>query len=235
MQDCLRLRNEIDELPSMEGLGTVKILPSKERWSPIAAILIKEFCLPPASETDSIDLTIPIPDLYGFASSAQVVIVSQIPIRRNRDLTLRPYPGFFLASEHATKIHTKNYSFLRRYPHRLKDSAALFLTPSWDTDGYLHASLAHFLARLTNYFRDPDAFLEQEISYCWSKSVVSPNPWWFVRMSELYEQLDKPNAASGVRNEARVLFGSHPILVKDDARRPSNQSRSRRRSNIRTK
>jgi hypothetical protein len=92
VQDCLALLTELRQLRDREVYNAVEVVLSGERWSPIAAVLLKGCRLPEVIQPEQSDLRIPIPDLYGFATSASAVLFPSTLGEADEQGEVRPVP-----------------------------------------------------------------------------------------------------------------------------------------------
>lgn len=200
MQDVLRLRAELAELARAPGHEGVEAVLSGERWNPLAAAVVAGLRLPPGLTPEKVDLRVPIPNLYGFASSAYVVLLRE-PIAL--DGGRAPLPGLHRLEDRCIANHRWKFVDFRERPGWDGPLHTFFLTPAWNPEGFVHVPLAEFLGRVRDFLRDPRGHYAADLRACEARWRETREPWWLVRIVQLLIELGDVDRAREVARESR--------------------------------
>jgi hypothetical protein len=192
VQNRPALSEEIGRLRD-RGL-TVDELGSAERWNPVAAVTIRGLDLPAGIAPVRADLRIPVPNLYGFAACATVVLLEEMLLARDGS-ELRPVPFCDPLTPALAGRHRPYFVELRARP-----PAPYFLCLGPAPAGaarYRHVPLDGFLDGLLDYLRAPFAHLRAEldmVEHIWRSSGSAQ---WLIRLGHIREGLgDRAGALS---------------------------------------
>lgn len=209
MQNLVLIREETRALDALCA-GTT-LVPSAERWSPVAAVRCHGVDLPDAVRPRRVDLDILLPDLFGFATDASVVVFDEPLVRADGG----PVP--FHAPLPADSV-TQLAPFLPalRSPDRdVVDRPHLCLLPeSGPPDHYRHLPLPDFVGRLLEYLSAPVEGSEADLAACRRAWELTGDPWWLRRLGHALDGLGRTADALEAHRTGQRLF---PHL--DDFRR----------------
>jgi hypothetical protein len=200
VQDCLALQTEIPQVQALGVCDGVAVVPSKEVRNPVAAVLLRDFGLPDVISPARVDLRIPIPDLYGFASSASVVLfdrplleINEAEGQREGDATLnRRVPFCEPITSEAWEVHRPYLTDFRCHPSEILHLYYLCLTPLWSAgSGYQHTTLSQFVRYLHQYLQAPTLSLERDAQICEDEWAATGEAWWLLRAAHIYEGLGR--------------------------------------------
>jgi hypothetical protein len=220
MQNCVALAAEVAELES-RGFGAVAVVRSAERWNPVAAVVLPDVELPPGLTPRQTDLRIPIPNLYGFATSACVVLLNEVLYTKDAD-DVWPVP--FCEPLTATLVQQHRPFFADLRAHRPNPPAGNFLclTPALHPQArFRHAPLPAFVDGLMHYLSAPRELLRRELDICADIWKSSGEAWWLMRIGHIHEGLGEPTrareayAAGASRYPGRPEFRALLARLKD--------------------
>src|SRR5260370_4437179 len=208
MQDCAALRNELQDLRTSFPCLGVSVVRSHERWNPVAAIVISSAKLPSVIMPDTIDVRIPIPNLYGFAVSANIAVIGQsLQERVTGNSKLRSVPFCVKIIDATLDIQRDYYVDVRENREKLLGRYSVCVTPRILPPRYVHIPLIDFMSSLLTYLSDPTATVVAELDEC--KDILAKygvDPHLLLRMSHLYEGLTDYSAALAIAEQACTLY-----------------------------
>lgn len=194
MQNCVALAAEVAELES-GGFSSVAVVTSPERWNPVAAVVLRDVELPPGLTPSQTHLRIPIPDLYGFATSASVVLLDEVLYARDAD-DIRPVPFCEPLTAALVQRHRPFFADLRARRPNPPAGHFLCLAPGLHPRArFRHAPLAAFLDGLLHYLGAPRELLRCELDICADRWKSSGEAWWLMRIGHIHEGLGEPARA----------------------------------------
>lgn len=200
MQDCLALLTELRQLRDRGVYNAVEVVLSGERWSPVAAVLLSGCRLPEVIQPEQSDLRIPIPDLYGFATSASVVLFPSTLFEADEQGEVRPVPFCEDLGPENLPPNCPYFSDLRAHGEQLEGMAYLCLNPIWSPqDGFYHTPLPAFVQYVLDFLEGPHALVENDLDYCQEQWAISRDPWWLIRIGYIHEGL-------GDLDQARQMY-----------------------------
>jgi hypothetical protein len=205
VQNRPALREEIDRLRD-RGLA-VGVLDSPERWNPVAAVTISGLAMPAGVEPAAADLRIPVPNLYGFAACATVVLLDEMLYARD-GAQMRPVPFCDPLTPALVGRHRPYFAELRtRAPE------PYFLCLGAGPVGparFRHVPLERFVDGLLDYLTAPFALLRAELDTCehiWRTSGAAD---WLIRIGHLREGLGDRAGAHRAYAEGFARFPGRP-------------------------
>jgi hypothetical protein len=194
VQSCVALAAEVAGLEA-RGFGTVAVVTSAERWNPVAAVVLQDVELPPGLTPRCADLRIPIPNLYGFATSASVVLLSEVLYSTDADGV---WPVPFCEPLTAALVQRHRPFFVDLRAHRPNPPAGNFLclAPALHPRArFRHAPLSAFADGLLHYLGAPRELLRRELDICAGIWKSSGEAWWLMRIGHIHEGLGEPARA----------------------------------------
>lgn len=207
MQDCLALQQELSEIVASQRYAEIAVVPSKEPWNPVAAVILRQVTLPRCVPS-TIDLRIPIPNLYAFTNSVYVVITYELVSHLGQDGNTVPIPGYHKLEENCVNNHSKQFVDFREQVGWKSEMYTLFLTPEWDPEGFKHTTITQFLMRLIKFFESPREYTKKELEYCAGRWRQTSNPWWLIRSGQLFAEIGDFESAREILLEGHRLFPS---------------------------
>lgn len=174
MQNLRRLESEIGELVRASLCEGVDVVGSEDRWNPVSVIRLRGLTLPTGCSPHQVDVTIPIPNLYGFATTCVFAVFHDVVGCGGR----RP-PFFKPIRELAWIQDQRDFYVAFREPERWGDPAFLVcLTPDWTVQrGYSHHSLAAFVRALLEYVVDGRSSVELAVAQLQDREGLTPAEW----------------------------------------------------------
>lgn len=203
------MQGELRDLVDLHPHTQIELVYSPEPWNPVASVLLRSVTLPPNILPVTADIRVPIPDLYGFAQSASVILLKDV-LHCVRDDTTTVVPGLQKAEERHVASHKQYYADLRSNHHPLLHWYFLYLTPRWSATGFRHVPLIEVLGRFVEYLHNPYCFLGEQIDYCQRCWSTTHNPWWLLRVAELYLEAGEMVAARQALSQGQQLFPTRP-------------------------
>jgi len=186
---------------------TVGVVRSPERWNPVAAVTISGLDLPAGISPDTADLRIPVPNLYGFAAGATVVLLDRL-LHAEDGGRLRPVPFCDPLTPPLAAHHRPYFADLRG---RQPEPYFLCLgTGSVVPSRFRHRPLDEFVDGLLDYLRAPFAALRAELDMCEHIWRTSGDARWLIRIGHLQEGLGDRAAALSSYSEGRDRFPGRP-------------------------
>lgn len=210
MQDCLALQAEILHIAELNICDGVQIISSEEDWNPIAAVLLKGFNLPPSINPSMIDLRIPIPDLYGFTTSASVLLTDEMLLERTDEHGLSQVPFCRSLQREDIQDHENYFVDLREQREWAPEMFYLCITPIDQTSakGFKHISLYQFTNYLLDYLASPRATLLSDLDFSMNQWQQTNDGWWLLRIGHIYEGLNEIGKARDAFLLGENLFPS---------------------------
>jgi hypothetical protein len=194
VQNCVALAAEVAELES-RGFGTVAVVTSPERWNPVAAVVLRDVELPPGPTPPQTDLRIPIPNLYGFATSASVVLLNEVLYSKDGD-DVWPVPFCEPLTAALVQQHRPFFADLRAHcPNPPAGNFLCLATGLHPRARFRHAPLAAFVDGLLHYLGAPRELLRRELDICTDIWKSSGEAWWLMRIGHIHEGLGEPARA----------------------------------------
>jgi hypothetical protein len=152
MQSTEAVFQEARLIPSELDCGGVDIVYSTSPWSPVAAVITRSIRLPSTVSPSVIDLRIPIPDLYAFATSATIA-VSTCEVRETGNAN-KVVPFCERIDEVILALQATYFVDVRENAKQLLTNYSLCATPSALPERFEHTSLQMFLKHLLYYLRE---------------------------------------------------------------------------------
>jgi hypothetical protein len=164
MQNVADLRRELTDLRSMVATTAraVTVVPSPEPWNPVAAVELADLQLPAGITPPQTTLRIPIPDLYGFASSAAVGI-TEVSLACKVGDTTRAVPFCVAANVSTLAAQQAFYADVRAHGDTLHGRYTVCVTPAVLPKRFTHLPLPDFLEALMDFLADPMGAVQSEI------------------------------------------------------------------------
>jgi|SRR5450631_462472 hypothetical protein len=209
MQNCVALAVEVTELQS-RGFGTVAVVASPERWNPVAAIVLRGVELPPGITPHRADLRIPVPNLYGFATSASVVLLNKVLYAKEAG-EVRPVPFCEPLTVALVQRHRPFFADLRAPRSKPPAGNFLCLAPALNLQArFRHAPLAAFVDGLLHYLGASRELLRRELDLCADMWRNSGDAWWLMRIGHIHEGLGEPTRAREVYATGASRYPGRP-------------------------
>lgn len=214
MQSYAAILAEVTELRETIPCAGVDIIPSNEPWNPVAAVVIRQVQLPAAIRPRTVDLRIPIPNLYGFAVSAGVAITS-VPLMEETADGLRVVP-FCVPAEHTTLEKQRGYFVdVRENYELLLQGFSTCVTPADMPEYFVHITLRQMVEFLLGFLGSPTQAVREELARL--RGLVETNgPSAFLLMSiaHAHEGLREYDRAIEVLDDATSLYPDDRFIVK---------------------
>lgn len=205
MQDCLAIQQELPELLTSRFCEGVSVIASQEPWNPVAAVILRQVILTHCTPS-TVDIRIPIPNLYAFTNSVYVILNHEKVSYLNQNGAIEPIPGYHKLGEECISNHSKQFVDFREQTGWTSEMYTLFLTPEWNPEGFRHTTLTQFLVRLLDFFKAPREFIKREIEYCAGRWKQTASFWWLVRSGQLYAELGEFENAREMLVQGQRLF-----------------------------
>lgn len=222
MQNCVALAAEVADLRS-RGFGAVAVVTSPERWNPVAAVVLRDVGLPPGITPRRADLRVPIPNLYGFATCASVVLLSDL-LYANDAGNVRRVPFCEPLTAELVRRHRPFLADLRTPGAKPPAANFLCLTPAFDPRArFRQPPLTAFVDGLLDYLGAPYDLLRGELGVCTGMWRDSGEASWLMRIGHIHEGLGEPArareayAAGVARYPGRPEFRALLARVADPA------------------
>ena len=216
MQSCAALNNELRDLRASFPCSGVTVVRSRERWNPISAVVVNSARLPSTITPDTIDVRIPIPNLYGFAVSANIAVVAQpLQERVAGSCDLRPVPFCSRTADYILDVQREYYVDVRENREALVDKYSVCVTPKILPYRYVHIPLTDFMSSLLIYLTAPTTAVVAELGECQEMLArQGPDPSLLLRMSHMYEGLSDYTAALNVAEQACSLYPNAEWFIR---------------------
>ena len=203
MQDLLCISEEVAELRQME-IGDVSLALSKERWNPVAAVVVAEVATPPGISPARTTLRLPLPNLYGFAASVSVAFVVE-PLTLGRDGRVVPFCLPLAAG--AASAHREYLVDLRERRDDLAGVHYLCMTPTTNPRGpFRHSSITAFVVALLEYLRAPEDAVRQDLALARDLWDETGDAWWLIRIGHLQDGRGETDAARATYEAGAEMF-----------------------------
>jgi hypothetical protein len=207
VQDVLGIREEVVELRQL-AIGDVRLVPSRDRWNPVAAVVVADVALPPGISPVRTTLRLPLPNLYGFAASVSVAFVPA-PLTLGRDG--RPVPFCLPLAAGAVGAHREYLVDLREHRDDLAGAHYLCMTPTTDPRApFRHSSMAAFVVALLEYLRRPSPAVRRDLSLARELWEETGDAWWLIRIGHLHDGLGETEAATATFAAGSEQFPGRP-------------------------
>ena len=160
MQNCHAITRKLETLLERAQCKSVILVESADRWNPYAAVVLKDVALPFGVCPDSIDFRIPLPELYGFATSAMAVLLAQ-PLKIDKKIV--PFCRRFGVREQ--NLYSRYYVDFRE--RQLWPADPYYLCHTLVPDGtvvYKHYPLRVLVESILHYLQDPFGSIREEVS-----------------------------------------------------------------------
>ncbi len=216
MQSVRDLEAEAADLSKELGsqIHDMTLARSSEPWNPISAVELTGVTLPATVQPNLVDLRIPIPDLYGFASSAAVAITAT-RLELNMHGRIRPVP--FCAEVTAAVIDQQRWFYVdvRENSDLLLHRHTLCVTPSELPRIFSHLPLKGFVEALLAYLDDPVGAVESEIANLVNGiNTAGADVDHVLRLAHLLEGLAQHGDSLIVIDKGLALFPGNPWLAQ---------------------
>jgi hypothetical protein len=206
MQNCTALNLELQALSERAPCSKITIALSSGWWNPISAVILNGLRLPSVITPQTIDLRIPIPNLYGFAVSAGIGVTSEILYER-ADRGLRPVPFCSKITERIIDVQTEYYVDVRENSAMLMGQNSICVTPAALPPYFIHLKINDFLSQLLEYLSSPSTKVKNALSESEIALQSRPNdPFLWLRVAHLYEGLQEYSAALEYVERAILAF-----------------------------
>lgn len=218
MQNLVLIREETQALDARCARTT--LVRSADRWSPIAAVRMHGVDLPDAVRPRRVDLDILVPDLFGFAADASLVLFTE-PLRR-ADGGPIPFQAPLQADTVAQltpflpALRSPGPDFLGR-PH------LCLLPESGPPDRYRHLPLLDFVDRLLEYLSAPVEGPEADVAACRRAWELTRDPWWLRRLGHALDGLGRDAEALEVYRTGQRCFPHRPDFRHEVERRTGQE------------
>lgn len=195
----------------IQGMTLVR---SSEPWNPISAVELTGVTLPAAVQPNLVDLRIPIPDLYGFGSSAAVAVTATC-LEVNLNGYRHRVPFCAEVTDDVVAHQRWFYVDVRENSDLLLNRYTLCVTPSELPRRFSHLPLKGFVGALLTYLEDPIGAVESEIANLvnYMNSVVADVDH-MLRLAHLLEGLARYEDALLVLNKGLTLFPENSWLTQ---------------------
>jgi hypothetical protein len=213
MQDHLTLRNELPDVLALGLCPQLEVVLSHEMWNPVSAVVLRDVKMPEHVAPSTSDWRIPIPNLYGFARHATVLLFDSHLSWRTDDEVKASIPCVRSVGEHELDAQRASFVDVRERTGWPREFFYLFLTPEWRETGFRHRALATFCETAMAFFAEPVAFLRREIVDCERKWHRTKNPWWLTRIAQIHLELGESGDAEAVLKQGRTMFPSHQVFT----------------------
>lgn len=206
MQNCAALNLELRALSEYAPCSKISIARSSERWNPVSAVILNGLRLPSAITPQTIDLRIPIPNLYGFAVSSGIGVTSEMLYER-ADCGLRPVPFCSKITERVIDLQAEYYVDVRENSAMLVGRNSICVTPAVLPPYFVHLKIDHFLSQLLEYLSSPSMKVKNALSECEIALQCQPNdPFLWLRVAHLHEGLQEYSTALEYVERAILAF-----------------------------
>lgn len=213
LQNLAVLLEEVGSLCAAFGTDRILVIPSLDKWNPVAAVEIKDFDLPARLFPPRVDLRIPIPNLYAFCSSASVVIVNRaiVDLDAENSRTESCVLGLREITPESITSNLQYFADLRENRSGLLGMFYLYVIPPWVSGRFVHRTLLELCEEVSLRVQDASAAYEDDIKYCTKVWQSTGNPWWLLRIAQLHYE-------AGNEDEARrvALDGKDRYRFRED-------------------
>ena len=205
MQNCRVLTDEIEALALEYGASRILVSMSSSIFSPVSAVAIRGLELPDNSNPATCDISIPIPDLFGFAADTSVILF-RCPVRIGHKSDTRTLPFLETLNDEHIALH-RDYFVCFREASSMPGTYYLCLTPSWSPGaGYKHLTLPEFVQCLIEYIKDPCRMLREDLAHYSAAWEILRTPWALARVGHTLEGLGNLDRAQQVYEEGTKRF-----------------------------
>jgi Tetratricopeptide repeat len=208
MQNKAMIDHELSELELAFPDSRVHAIGSDEPWSPVAAVVLPRLALPAGLSEETADLRIPIPDLYGFSTSASVVVLDA-PVRETEHEN-RPVPFCDPIDSSTAEMQAEYFVDVRENADALIGRYSLCVGVTRLPARFHHVPLLDFVRELFNYLSRPTASVEAEIDS--NRHALQRNPW----DAEAWARVARALAALGRYRDAEELLATCPVPLLSD-------------------
>jgi hypothetical protein len=213
VQHVIAIGCETDDLAEAGVARRVAVIRSSDPWNPVSCVRLYGLTTCGDTMDARIDVRIPIPDLYGYASSASIVLVDRA-FALHDDHGLPRLPGLREVDNHMLSTHCESYVAVRESASVLKGTYMAYIMPVSDRSGFVHSPLALVVRDFLSYVEHPHESLTVDARRCSAKWIVSGNPAWLLRMADIFLALGNTDRARETLTDAARRFPRHEEFAR---------------------